>query len=135
MKSTADRIDSVLILVLAAAAVLACDQDPFGVNDRWIGGDYELYRFPENDKFYLDDRSLDHPGGGVLEGTIERIGWDDRTIVAWRHPMFGGNPAGWMVVDIDTKAISGPLAGVTRDAEQVNGIPVRDVLDAWNDLR
>ncbi len=103
---------------------------------RAIRGDYDLYRFPENGKFYVNDRSLrDNGGGGVLDGTVERIGWDDRYIAAWRQPLAAGDRAGWMLIDTGAKEISGPLPDLGFDVERVNGLQVRDVSDAWDELR
>jgi hypothetical protein len=46
--------------------------------------------------------------GRVLAGTIERIGWNDKYIVAWRSAMSGDVQSGWMIIDVKTGASEGP---------------------------
>lgn len=72
-----------LTLVLALCALAAgCDQDPFGLAYRTIGGPYRLEEF-EGDVYYIQARGADDPMG-VGGGAVDRIGWNRRYIVA-RH--------------------------------------------------
>jgi hypothetical protein len=133
MKNTTQIMATGIVVFLLA--LTACDSDPFGVNDRAIVGDYELYRFPENEKFYLHDRTLsNNGGGGVIDGTITRLGWSEKHIVVWRKPLSAGDPSGWMVVNVATKEITGPLLGKDISVKRVNGINVKDVEKAWMQL-
>jgi hypothetical protein len=49
-------------------------------------------------------------GGGVLEGTVEELAWSSELILARRHSTFRGDPDGWMVIDVATGAVRGPLS-------------------------
>ena len=98
---------------LACAALLvlgACmGQDPFGLSHRRVAGDYELQRH-ESGSFYLRRADDDSSGGGVLEGTVERIAWTPDYIVAQRRALFGGRVDGWMVIEVSSHRVTGPLA-------------------------
>jgi hypothetical protein len=54
--------------------------------------------------------------GGVLRGTVESIGWNERYIVAWRLPMSRSDGEGWMIVNIHAHEIQGPLTDAQLDA-------------------
>jgi len=111
------------VAVAAALALAACvDQDPFGLAARGVVGGYELERF-ENGAYYLVGRGTSVTGGGVLDGRVERIGWDERYILAERRPDAGGDPDGWMIVDARTGAVSGPLS----DAEVADNPAVQEI--------
>ena len=56
---------------------------------------------------------------GIFDGSVSRLGWTDRYIVAWRVARIatiaagGVQPAvkaGWMVLDVREKTIDGPLS-------------------------
>jgi hypothetical protein len=94
------------------ATVVACDQDPFGFSHRRVAGPYQLERFDEGGVSYYLHGPGEVPasGGGLLEGTVTELGWTDSLIVARRRPTFGGDSAGWMLIDVRTARIEGPLS-------------------------
>jgi hypothetical protein len=80
----------------------------FGPKSKNLPGDYRLVQWEDGKTYYIGKRGEKLQGGGVAGGTIERLGWDDRYIVAWRHSTFQGDPDGWMVIDTRENGVSGP---------------------------
>jgi hypothetical protein len=121
-----------IVLLLTTALLAGCvDQDPLGLSSRGITNGYELERF-EGTLYYLVDETGLENGSGVLDGSVERLGWNDRYIVAWRRADSGGDPNGWMVVDAQERNVSGPISDAELAARpELRGI--RPVLahEAW----
>ena len=88
---------------IACAALLfilsGCDQDPFHQRERVILTGYQLEQSEDSRLFYLVREGAKDNGGGVLDGTLKRIGWNGRYILAERKATFGGDKDGWMIVD------------------------------------
>lgn len=134
MRVRAIRI--VRTLVLAAAALLAgcVDQDPFGASSHGVMGGYALEKF-ESGEYYLLGRGTRIEEGGALDGMVERIGWNERYILASRRSTPGGDPDGWMIVDVRTGAVSGPLTDAVMSADRrVRGIRPLPAFQAWEQL-
>lgn len=124
---------SSLLLLTSVALLTFCgcmDMDPFGMDRKRITGGYYLRRNEFGD-FYLIDK--DNPDvGGVLEGTVQAIGWSREVIVAKRRSNLR-NPRldGWMVVDIRAKTILGPMTDEEKNAGKFGGIPTYPASEAW----
>ena len=129
-------------LVIAALATLgqvacvgACD---IYVPRRQITGTYYLTQF-DVDNFYIEDseRPSDTPGG-VLQGSVEQIGWSNEAIVVWRASSVGADSA-WMLIDVRTRSIAGPFTPAEW-AERLTRSPalakieVHPVRTAWEKL-
>jgi hypothetical protein len=69
---------------------------------------YRLERFDENGKYYVID-SKDLPGGGVFDGTIEEIGWNQDWMLARVTRLSNRDTNGWYALDLNTKRIIGPI--------------------------
>lgn len=124
--------NALLTVGLAAVAILGCDQDPFGLRDRTVLGNYELYH-AEWDAYYLEHKKEDSGGYGVLEGTVGRIGWNDRHIVVWQNPNSG--TSGWIVIDSETETLTGPLTDAQlSEIPYVQGIVPISPDAAWREL-
>ena len=124
-------------MALSIAALLCgCNIDS-GWSCRPVSGDYCLERWEDGKTYYLrDKRHPDLSGGGVIDGVVQRIGWTDSTIIAWRKPLFGGDPWGWMVIDVRRRSVEGPIS----DAERVRRPDLRSIAVtspeiAWPHLR
>ncbi len=118
-------------------SLFSCDQDPFGLSTRHVAGDYYLRQWEDGTTYYLDEAGREKDvGGGLLGGTIEKIGWNSRYIIAKRDALFRGDPDGWMVVDVTRKTVQGPLPKeqVDRLAKQ-QGIHRYSAADAWRRLK
>ncbi|HWN96204.1 MAG TPA: hypothetical protein VNT99_14305 [Methylomirabilota bacterium] len=69
---------------------------------------YKLERFDENGKYYViapDDWSV----GGVFDGIVERIGWNQDWILARVTRLYRGDTSGWYALEVKTKRVVGPL--------------------------
>ena len=99
---------TIMVLLLLLAGCF-----PFGTEQRTISGDYRLERSEDGETFYLAEKGRPHSGGGVLEGTVEQIGWNDRFVAVKRQSLVRGDPNsrdGWMIIDLKTKIITGPFS-------------------------
>lgn len=124
------------LAVFCAAALTGCDTEFFNSGCRDIGDTgYSLCRNEDGPTvFYLEPNDQSPSGGGVLNGTVESIGWSDKTIVASRHSTFRGDRDGLMIVDIASKKIYGPIdqSVATKD---YRAIKLTSAADAWAQLR
>lgn len=92
-------------------------------------GDYRLQKC-------WGERDLVTDAFGLFHGTVQQIGWNGRYIAGWRTPGFGGDRAGWMVLDTSDGRIEGPFSqsafdSLKADRPALHGIvtsPCRDVL-------
>lgn len=96
-----------LLIVLVITGCM--DADPFGLSSRRIAGSYQLEQF-ESGKYYLLKDGHKDSGGGYIDGTVLHIGWDADVIAAKRHANFRGDPDGWMIIDIRSDRLEGPLS-------------------------
>ncbi|WP_134984153.1 hypothetical protein [Xanthomonas axonopodis] len=117
-------------------ALSGCDTDFFKSDCRAIGdSNYSLCRNQDGHTvFYLEPAHQSPSGGGVLDGTVKSIGWNDKVIVASRQSTFRGDPDGLMVIDIASKKIDGPL---DKDAVKTSypSIKLSEASDVWKALR
>lgn len=102
------RIVRLGMLIGLQMGVWACDQDPFGVTERRVAGDYRLNRWEDGTTYYLVGPGPAESGGGAIEGTVQRIGWSDSLIVVRRRAMAGQD--GWMIVEVGRGRVRGPLS-------------------------
>jgi hypothetical protein len=72
--------------------------------------------------------------GGILDGTVQSIGWGDKVIVASRQSTFRGDPDGLMVVNLASKKIDGPI-DPSEVAKMYPTIKLGKAWDAWSGLR
>ena len=89
------RTLSALLMLL----VWSCDQDPFHMRQRQVLPGYDFEEWEDSRTYYLVRSGDKDDGGGVLKGTVVRVGWNARYIVAERKANFGGDKNGWMIVD------------------------------------
>jgi hypothetical protein len=128
--------------LLAVALVLFCSTP--GCSDREsrpVTGGYCLDRMFDGDHYNLTPCGV--AGGlrgktdnGPLDGTVHRIGWDDRYVVAFRQPLVRSEGDGWMILDTAAHALRGPLSDAqwARERERdptLRHIVVHPVGDAW----
>ncbi|HKK05134.1 MAG TPA: hypothetical protein VKA50_04730 [Gammaproteobacteria bacterium] len=96
-----------------------------------------MKQWEDGTTYYLEeDGHQEDVAGEVLEGTVEKIGWNARYIIAKRHALFRGDPDGWMVVDVTHKAVQGPLPErqIDRLAKQ-QGTHCYSAAAAWRRLK
>jgi hypothetical protein len=78
-------------------------------NSKTITAGDALERFQENGMYYLIDPKNDGPGGGVFDGTVEKIGWNQDWILARIIRLYGGDTNGWYALNLKTKQVIGPI--------------------------
>ena len=122
-----------LTAAVSLACLAACDQDPLGLSERAIGANYVLERAESN--YFLIDANHPDTVGGVIEGVVLAIGWDQQRIVVERHSIFRGDPDGFLIIDLKTRAMRGPLTreALTADPE-VGAIKLLPAAQAWESL-
>ena len=99
-----------LLLVAAFPFMLGCDQDPFGLSERTVKGDYRLKQWEDGVTYYLVGGPHIDNGGGAIDGTVTCLGWDQQRILVERHANFRGDGDGFMIIDVQLQTIRGPLS-------------------------
>ena len=89
-----------------------------GGSKREIVGGYYLHRWEGGTPFYIVKRWSEPNGGGVLEGTVQEICWTEDYIFAKRKSTFGGDPNGWMIINVNENTIRGPFSSKELTAKQ-----------------
>jgi hypothetical protein len=108
---------------------------PFGGPSRSLPGPYELERSEGGDVYWINGPGGKTTAGGVLEGSVEQIGWSDKYIIAYRHSTFRGDPDGWMVIDVKSRRIVGPLGEAElKQNRELQPIHAVAVAEAWKRL-
>lgn len=93
---------------VVALLLLGCvDQDPFGLSERRVAGPYRLKQWEDGATYYLVGGPQPEEGGGAIDGTVRRLGWDRRYILLEREANVGG-VIGWMVIDAERRTVAGP---------------------------
>ena len=101
------------LLFIGLTFLCGCmDQNPLGLNTKELAGQYSLHQF-EGGLYYVT-KPGDDGGGGILEGTVLEIGWNNDIILAKRRANFRGDPDGWMVINIAKREVSGPISEEER---------------------
>jgi hypothetical protein len=119
------------LLCLVALLVTGCG------NERTVAGAFRLELFEDGTTYYLHKRGQDDSshGGSIIGGIVLRLGWSSRYIVAERHSIYRGDPDGWMIIDVQSGAMSGPFTEAEfRARPEAQGIQVYQVSEAWKNL-
>ena len=91
--------------VAISLLLVGCNQDR-----RPLSGRYYLERLVEGGtSYYVIDPEARNDGGGVFDGTVEEIGWNQDWIVARVKRIFHGDPSGWFALNLKTNEVSGPF--------------------------
>jgi hypothetical protein len=97
-----------LLAALAIGIFSGCGQ-----SHRQLSDGYYLERFDENGAFYtvyyVGARGKPVNGGGVFDGTVQEIGWNNDWILAHVKRVYRGDPDGWYVLNVKTGQIAGPV--------------------------
>ena len=119
------------LLCLVALFLTGCG------NERTVAGAFRLELFEDGMTYYLHKRGQDDSsqGGSVIGGTVLRLGWSSRFIVAERHSIYRGDPDGWMTIDVQSGVMSGPFTATElRARPEAQGIQIYEVSEAWKRL-
>ena len=127
MRTVAYRI---LLMAFFLLDVVGC------TDTKSLPGSYKLERLGDNKTYYLLGPSQqDGEGGGLIDGTVLRLAWNDVVIGAERLSTFRGDPDGWMIIDIKSGKISGPISKLEFEIFLTKyQLQVKEVDQAWNEL-
>lgn len=129
MKRFAYRLPLVAFLL---ATVVGCS------DTKSLPGNYKLERWEDGQTYYLlgpSKQSEDLNGGGLIGGVVVRMAWDGEIIGAERYATFRGDPDGWMIIDIKSGKISGPVSKPEFDAIRIKRrLDVKEARVAWEEL-
>jgi hypothetical protein len=84
----------------------------FGCNQsrRPLSGHYYLERYDEGGtSYYVTAPGSLGDGGGVFDGTVQEVGWNQDWILARVKRIYHGDPSGWYALNLKTNQISGPF--------------------------
>ena len=123
-----------VILTLACASLPGCI-DQF-IDCRKGAGSYCLMQWEDGQTYYLMDGRGDDRPGGAIDGVVRAIAWGPDLILVDRKPLFGGDPDGWLVIDVRKHTVQGPVT----HAEATATIARRSLRSAtapaaWKQLR
>jgi hypothetical protein len=101
-----------------------------------LPGGYELERWEDGTTFYLNAPGNNtRSGGGAIEGTVQRIAWNKEIIAAERYATFRGDPDGWMIINVKTKDMTGPLSETQfSELRSKSNLQVKTAVEAWSGL-
>ena len=96
---------AIVRVLVVAGSILLCGCGPSATK---LAQGYKLERFDENGKYYVTAPE-DLSGGGVFDGTVERIGWNQNWILARVTRLYHGDTNGWYALNLKTKQVIGPV--------------------------
>jgi len=109
-----------------------------------IVDNYSLHRWEDGYTFYIVSNKWGEPDdgwglGGLIKGTVQKIGWNEDYIFVERKAHFGGDPDGWMIIDVNTNKITGPFTDEEfKDKQQKliedKTVKIYDPAEAWKVL-
>jgi hypothetical protein len=95
-------------LILTSLLLYGCNQ-----NHKQLSGGYYLERFDEGGtSYYVGKSGTTVEGGGVFDGTVEEIGWNENWILARVTRLSSGDTNGWYALNLKTGKINGPLQDI-----------------------
>lgn len=82
--------------------------DPFGMDIKKISGSYRLEYFSDGNSYAITKKG-DEQLGGIFEGRVIRLAWNNERIVAEVVKHYRGDKDGIYSVDLKTGLIEGPF--------------------------
>ena len=91
--------------ILIGFLLCGCNQ-----SQKHIADGYHLERFDEGGtSFYVTAPGTSINGGGVFDGTVHEIGWNNDWILARVTRLYHGDTNGWYLLNLKTAQITGPI--------------------------
>ncbi len=116
-----------LCLLLSIALLQGCvDSDPFGFNKKRITDNYTLLCFPESMRYTVEKKGSDMLGG-VFEGNVSRIGWDEKQLFVDVVKNYRGDRDGLYVLEFSNGFVRGPVSEAELASSGVAILPVEVV--------
>lgn len=123
-----NSIRGMKLLIAIATSIFVCGCEP---STKDVTHGYRLERFDENGQYYVI-APKDLSGGGVFDGTIEQIGWNQDWILARVTRLYHGDTNGWYALDLKTKRMVGPIQeSELRANPALSKIKCRDAETVW----
>lgn len=125
------------LLTILCAVLLCAGCFPGGGKQRKLPGGFRLEQWEDGTTYYLHRRGHDDSkeGGSIIGGTVVRIGWSTRYILAQRYSIFRGDRDGWMIIDVQSGSITGPFTDAQLQTRpEATGITTFPVAEAWRRL-
>ncbi len=101
-----------------------------------LPGGYSLERWEDGETYYVigpGDRN--EGGGGAIDGTARRLTWNSELIAVDRHATSGTDKNGWIIIDVKTKEISGPVTEEAfRELQNKHRLRIMMADEAWKKL-
>jgi len=109
---------------------------PKSDHPRKVVGHYRLEHILDKEEFYLFRNDNNESDRGRIAGNVLHIGWNERYIVFYRNSSYRVVANGWIIVDIKSDRIRGPLTDseLSLCPERV-GMQIVDVKEAWANLK
>jgi hypothetical protein len=126
-----------IFVVLSTLALISCSGSAFHQNYKKIAGTFYLLRWEDDKTYYIvEDKHLkdDEIGGGALSGTVLQLGFDSEFIVAKRYATFRGDRDGWMVINLTSNKVEGPITD-NEEEKRFPGLKLMPPSDAWDSLQ
>ena len=124
------RIPSVLLALAVGGCIGAGDMF---AREKSLTGPYTLFK-TESGYFKLGGPGKPaEDAGGFIDGTVDSLGWSGSRLLVWRgKPTFGGDRAGWMVINVTNGSVVGPLSNAARLQDPaLASIAVRSASIVW----
>jgi hypothetical protein len=91
--------------ILIGFLLCGCNQ-----SQKHIANGYHLERFDEGGTFFcVTAPGTPINGGGVFDGTVQEIGWNNDWILARVTRLYHGDTNGWYSLNLKTAQIAGPI--------------------------
>jgi hypothetical protein len=127
----------IFLILFLGLFLVACDQDPFHQSYRKIAGAYSLHRWEDGKTYYIEKEGAQNQeqGGGVINGTVQKIGWNADYILVKRQSTYQGDPGGWILLDVKSTSMKGSFTDEEiAKMSEANGMRFLDPGEAWQNL-
>jgi hypothetical protein len=111
-------------------------------SSRQVAGAYSLTQWEDFKTYYLeeDGKGETMHGGGAIDGTVLRIGWNEGVIAVNRRPTIASAKSDWVLIDVAKRTVSDPMTEEAflerqRTDPALNSMTIHSAADAWKLLK
>lgn len=111
-------------------------------SSKQVVGAYHLTQWEDFKTYYLeeDGKGETTKGGGAIDGTVLRIGWNPRVIAVNRKPTVASVKSDWVLIDVAKRTVSEPMTEEAfikmQQADPALGsMTIHSAEDAWRLLK
>jgi hypothetical protein len=118
MKCSIANVARLSFSLFLISYLVGCNQSSQALADGYV-----LERFEENGKYYVFHLGDKSSGGGVFDGTIEKIGCKGDWILAQVERLSSNDTNGWYALNVKTRQLIGPIpSGEVRTNTELSAI-------------